>query len=78
MVIPVGIVSIQVFSIPSQAPNLRGPQSTAMDGGGVSMLVAFHHCDKLPKKINLTEERFILAEGSKGFSPWSAGSVLWA
>jgi hypothetical protein len=31
---------------------------------------AFHHYDKIPEKINLKEEKFIIAHGFKDFSPW--------
>lgn len=28
----------------------------------------FHHCDKIPVKINLKEENFVLARGFRDFS----------
>jgi hypothetical protein len=36
----------------------------------------FHHCDKIPEKINLKEERLILTDNIRGFSTWSLGSVV--
>jgi hypothetical protein len=36
----------------------------------------FHCCDKISEKINLKEERFTLAQGFGGVSPWSLGSVI--
>jgi hypothetical protein len=30
----------------------------------------------MPEQNNLKEERFILAHGLKGFSPWSLGSIV--
>jgi hypothetical protein len=35
----------------------------------------FHHCDKISEINNLREDRFILAHGFRGFSPWLAGSI---
>jgi hypothetical protein len=35
----------------------------------------FHHRDKTSKKINLKEERFILAYSLRDFSSWLAGSI---
>lgn len=35
-------------------------------------MLAFHHCDKIPKKVGLKEEIFNLAHSVGGFSPRSA------
>jgi hypothetical protein len=32
---------------------------------------------QIPEKINLREEKFILAHGIRGFSPWLAGSIAF-
>jgi hypothetical protein len=45
-----------------------------------TVFVTFHHCDKIPKKSNLKEERFILAHAFRSFSAWLYGSIakgLW-
>jgi hypothetical protein len=36
---------------------------------------AFYHCDKIPERNSLKEERFILASGFRDFGPWSADSI---
>lgn len=38
-------------------------------------MLAFYHCDKIPKKVGLKEEIFNLAHSVGGFSPRSAGSI---
>jgi hypothetical protein len=38
---------------------------------------AFCHGNKIPQAINFKEERFILAYGSRSFSPWSLGSAAF-
>jgi hypothetical protein len=47
------------------------------DGGEVQNQgpLAFHDCGKIAGKINL-KEKFISAHGFRGFSPWSAGSIV--
>jgi hypothetical protein len=39
-------------------------------------VLAFHHCDRRAEKTNLKEERFILAHGFGGFSPWLLDSIV--
>lgn len=36
---------------------------------------AFHHCDQIPYKNNLEEQKFILALDFRGLSTWSANSM---
>jgi hypothetical protein len=36
----------------------------------IRMIISY---GKVPKKINLKEERFILAHSFRGFNPWSLG-----
>jgi hypothetical protein len=43
----------------------------------VLLVTFFLHCDKNPEKSNLSEEGFISVHGFRGFSPRSAGSILW-
>jgi hypothetical protein len=33
----------------------------------------YHQCDKIPDRNNLREERFVVAHGFRGFSPWLLG-----
>jgi hypothetical protein len=37
---------------------------------------AIHGCDKITEKINIKEERFILAHSFRGFHPWLLGSIV--
>jgi hypothetical protein len=39
-------------------------------------MLVFSNCGKIPAKINLKEEGFILAHGFRGFSPQSLGSLV--
>lgn len=49
-------------------------QGVASLGVGVGLCwSAFHHCDKMPKEINLKQSRFVLTHG---FIPWSLSFIV--
>jgi hypothetical protein len=39
------------------------------------LLVTFHYCDIIPKKIKLKEKKIISAHSFRGFGPWSLGPI---
>lgn len=42
----------------------------------LGVVLNFHCCDKVLRKVNPKEKSFILAHGFWGFNPWLAGSVV--
>jgi hypothetical protein len=42
----------------------------------VGVFVTFHCCDKMFEQNNLKWKKLIWGHGSRGFSPWSLGSIV--